>query len=104
MIQRMCRAMCVAEGQDPDELKSMGGAPVALWTLFVPGMTAALGAMREPTAAMMWPRLNHEEREQVKAFRLGERDDCPPYDAYFDWHREDDAGAIWRAMIDEALK
>jgi hypothetical protein len=84
MLERMCRAMCVAELQDPDEMKHMGGAPVPLWTLFEPGMRAALREVRTPTEAM---KLAYFMKMEALGFHGGMNASC-----------------AMETMVDEALK
>lgn len=106
MIERIARAYCVDDGADPDAQWAdtenfFAMKRVENWRRRA---RISIEAMREPTDAMVWPALDQEGREQVKAFEAG-RDDWRPADTgHFDFHRKDDSAGIWRAMIDEALK
>lgn len=60
---------------------------------------AGLGAIREPTDAMVWPDLDQDDRQLVKLFEAGKLDSCPAHGAYFEYHRNDDAAGIWRAFV-----
>lgn len=81
MIERVARALCKADGCDPDhESPDQIDAGIKLWTRYVRDARAAIEAMREPTEAMS---------EAVKPLGL-----C----------RTEDAAEIYRAMIDAALR
>ena len=96
MIERVARALCVADGYSPDSTCDAGvdGDPDAIytWAGYRPMAMAAIAAMREPTAAMS----EAGERAELPGGQFGEnfRESSV---------MEDDAAEVWRAMIDEAL-
>lgn len=75
MIERVARAICKADGQDPDHEGELTDEGTFQWQSYVTDARAAIEAMREPTKAMIAA--------------------CYP---------DEDAGLIWRDMIDAALK
>ena len=77
-IERVARAICVANDSEPD---APNGAVGPLWKLYDADARAAIKAMREPTDEMI----------RSGAEGSGEDSDCV-------------AICAWRAMIDEALK
>jgi hypothetical protein len=86
MVERVSRAICVANGEDPDKMYPYvdPGSKVLCsfgvyqpqWFHVLPLARAAIAAMREPTKAMI-------ESAEVEAVYPAEH---------------------WRTMIDEALK
>lgn len=89
MIERVARAICVADGCDPNQ-ESVGigvqmpaGQKYRLWEVRVAQARAAIEAMREPTEAMA------DITGRVLSCGYG--------------HVPDDARIVWQAMIDKAL-
>lgn len=83
MVERVARALCVADGCDPDhESADPIDTGIKLWTRYVRDASAAIEAIREPTKAMIQAA----------------------YDSSLDDDERFDAHEIWQAMIDEALK
>ena len=96
MVERVARAICAADGKDPDaDWRDVG--PVMLmvavehpenWHHYVKQAKSAITAMREPTEAM-----------------VGASRDMPgTFDGGFFDAPEDCVADIWRAMIDAAMK
>lgn len=89
-LKRAARALCLADGLDPDrKFKSSdwseGTAPHEFaWHEYLPKASAVLTALREPSEGM---------REQGAGQLFGSASD--------DWG--DDARLVWQAMIDAAL-
>ncbi len=79
MVERVARAICTADGCDPDAIGyGMGvlmpdGTKYPLWCAHVKRAEAAIAAMREPTIEMDLAGCSHSP-------------------------------GVWRTMIDEALK
>ncbi len=86
MIERVARALCVADRLDPDEDWRLVGnvmlevevADPSRWVTYVPKARAALQAMREPDAAAVEKLADSFSKIAVLT--------------------------IWQSMIDEALK
>ena len=80
MIERVARALCLANGEDPDK---PSGAFGVWWKSYRDEARAALEAMREPSSA-----------QEAVMLDLLERADRPPTKR---WHW------VWQEMIDAAL-
>ena len=98
MIERVARAICAAEGIDPDARRRSAAAIRMMmsdgrewdnsedlgaeWEEWVPQARAAIEAMREPTPGMRWPM------------------------SYAAWHSGSgqDIANVWRSGVDAALK
>ena len=78
MVERVARAICLADGEDPDERCEDWMQEFSGWRGYVESARAAIAAMREPTEAML------------EAGRS-----TPPRTRCLE---------VYRAMIDEALK
>ena len=105
MIERVAKALCVADGFDPDGLiaYAKAGRPEAVedWKQYQRRARAAIKAMREPTRAMMdclydedWPA--DAERAKLEQRRTGNA--IVPY--------ESDAECVYgqyQRLIDAAL-
>ena len=75
MIERVARALAIADGMHPEAV-SNGEDAVPVWTLYVDDARAAIEAMREPTDVMV---------DAGYAVTV------------------DDETEVWQAMIDAAL-
>lgn len=87
MIEKVARALCEAEGMNPDHESNEDMDEAAkLWTTYRHLARAAIEAMREPTAAM----------------KLAGAD---KHNGYYHTEEQarDDSGLIFTAMIDAAL-
>ena len=51
LVERMARALCRSDANNPDTLTYPGGSP--MWTAYVPKALAAFRAIREPTEGMI---------------------------------------------------
>ena len=79
MIERVARAMCEADGRDPDA-RQWNNENLTMAATYERRARAAIAAMRKPTAMMLARALEPDE--------FG----TPSHEAF------------WQAMIDEALK
>ncbi len=61
MIERVARALSIADGMQP-EAHSNDGDELPMWTLYVKDARAAIEAMREPTPEMMLSATRTEKR------------------------------------------
>lgn len=93
MIDRVARAMCIADGMNPDHLPNEDYADghEVQWMLYRNMAKAAIGAMREPTTEM------YEAGQNEVSHFDGEFGD---YNVYFSAQQID---LLWPAMIDAAL-
>lgn len=91
-FERACRALCVADGLDPDEDWRMSG-------------DVMLTVLVKPENRPRWTRYGDKVRAVLLAIREPEETLHPePFDErYFDMCRRDDIKGIWQAMIDHIL-
>ena len=102
MIERVARAICEANGRDPDELcadymmekdRVAAGNPAREWEIWEDDARAAIAAMNPPTEAMVhqgWSR-SGSSKERVRTI-------------YAVMVEEGLARNGWRSTNDEALK
>jgi hypothetical protein len=87
MVERVARAICIADGQDPDhESADPFDEGAKLWTTNIGVARAAIEAMREPVEGM--EIAGHDASEKAGGFVSHK-----PF-----------VTAGWNAMIDAALK
>lgn len=83
LVERIARAICLANGENPDEICEDWMKEFSGWRGYVEEARAAIAAMREPTGAMIREGIINIDCQEVLT-------PAP--------------GPIWQAMIDEALK
>lgn len=84
MVERVARALCLQEGEDPNQETPYHPKVTHLWQHYVPSARAAIEAMREPTREML---------------AVGKRSSCAD-DIYL---TVDEVSAIYSAMVEAAL-
>jgi hypothetical protein len=89
MVERVARAICKADGRDPDSDFTSGNATFPAWQAYQSRARAAIEAMREPTEAM------------IEAGGLS--DAARPYDGPEGEGCQFYPAIAYRAMIDAAL-
>jgi hypothetical protein len=95
MVERVAKAICAANGIDPDEPVHGGGMEWSAWQEWEDEARAAIAEMREPTK---WMR-DEGMRAHMKALYTGKTS--------IDSGIDDGLKAvdlIWPAMLDAALK
>lgn len=81
MVERVARALCIAEDGEPDRTWSDGKPEWQMWTA---AAGAAIETIRDPSSSMITAALvSHLAQTKAAAFR--------PF-------------LVWQAMIDDALK
>ena len=94
MIERVAKAICLAESRNPMERREMTDGDVDMvfweWELRAPAAKAAIEAMREPTDGM---QKRAERFQEDAADAPGNSIDL---DFDFEW--------LWGVVVDEALK
>ena len=62
MVERVARAICVSDGEDPDGKICTGDA---FWMWYVPNVRTAIATLRTPTEAMIDAGFRHHDPADI---------------------------------------